>query len=166
VTGGAPQSGEPRAWRPCVGVMLVNRAGLVWVGRRIDTPDGWQMPQGGIDDGEDPRDAALRELEEETGTANAAIIGEARDWLTYDLPPALIGRVWQGRWRGQRQKWFACRFLGEDSEFDIDGVAHPEFDAWRWVALDEVVGLIVPFKRPVYAVLVDEFAALVRPEGE
>lgn len=151
-------------YRPCAGVMLINRTGLVWVGRRIDTPDGWQMPQGGIDKGEDPRDAALRELEEEIGTANASILGETRDWLTYDLPPHLLGKVWKGRYRGQKQKWFACRFHGNDGEIDIHGVDHPEFDDWRWVEPAKLVELIVPFKRPVYAALVDELGGLARPE--
>jgi len=154
---------EPTAYRRCAGVMLVNRAGLVWVGRRIDTPDGWQMPQGGIDQGENPRDAALRELEEETGTANARVIGETRDWLTYDLPPELMGKAWKGRFRGQKQKWFACRFLGADSEIDIHSVAHPEFDDWKWVAADEIVGLIVPFKRQVYAALLEELSQFAEP---
>ena len=152
-------------YRPCAGVMLFNRAGLVWVGRRIDTPDAWQMPQGGIDEGETPRDAALRELAEEIGTDKAEIVGETRDWLTYDLPPELLGKAWKGRFRGQKQKWFACLFLGDDADIDIHTVDHPEFDAWQWVAPDALVGLIVPFKRPVYAALVAEFAALVRPQA-
>ncbi len=158
------QYSEPRDYRPCAGVMLISRTGMVWVGRRIDTPGGWQMPQGGIDEGEEPRDAALRELEEEIGTANALIIGESRDWLSYDLPAALIGKVWKGRYRGQKQKWFACRFLGDDGEIDIHGVDHPEFDAWKWVPISEVAGLIVPFKRQIYAALVEEFAAFACPE--
>lgn len=145
--------------------MLINRDGLIWVGRRIDTPDGWQMPQGGIDKGEDPRQAALRELEEEIGTANVTIIGETTDWLTYDLPPALVGKAWKGHYRGQKQKWFACRFHGVDTEIDIHGVEHPEFDAWKWTAVDTVVDLIVPFKRQVYATLVDAFAGLAKPEN-
>lgn len=156
--------GETLPYRPCAGVMLFNDAGLVWIGRRIDTPDGWQMPQGGIDKGEDPRRAALRELEEELGTANVAVIGETRDWLTYDLPPALIGKAWKGRFRGQRQKWFACRYRGEDAEIDIHGVSDPEFDDWKWTSIDTVVGLIVPFKRQVYAALVEEFSPFAAPD--
>lgn len=155
--------GEPTAYRPCVGVMLINRNGLVWVGRRVDTPDGWQMPQGGIDPGETPEAAALRELAEEIGTTRAVFLGETQQWLTYDLPAHLIGKVWQGRYRGQKQKWFACRFLGDDGEIDIHGVDHPEFDAWKWVSVDHLVQLIVPFKRRVYAELVGELARYARP---
>ena len=158
---GARGSAGTLPYRPCAGIMLINRAGDVWVGRRIDTPDGWQMPQGGIDDGETPRAAALRELEEEIGTANAEILGESRDWLTYDLPPELLGRAWKGRFRGQKQKWFVCRYLGDDAAIDIHGVAHPEFDAWKWVAPEALVDLIVPFKRQIYAAVVEEFAAFI-----
>jgi putative (di)nucleoside polyphosphate hydrolase len=141
--------------------MLINRAGLIWVGRRIDTPDAWQMPQGGIDAGESPREAALRELAEEIGTDNAEILGETRKWLTYDLPPALLGTAWKGRYRGPKQKWFACRFLGEDAEIDIHGVDYPEFDAWQWISPAELVDRIVPFKRHIYAALVAEFATFI-----
>ena len=148
-------------YRPCVGVMLFDARGRVFVGRRIDTPDAWQMPQGGIDDGELPEAAALRELEEEVGTTKADIAAGTEGWLTYDLPDALIGRVWGGRWRGQRQKWFACRFRGDDSDIRLD-TEHPEFDAWRWVELDQLTTLIVPFKRAIYAAVVDELGPVVR----
>lgn len=153
---------DDRPYRPGVGIMLFSREGRVFVAKRIDTPDAWQMPQGGIDEGEDPRDAALRELKEEIGTANAIILAESRDWHAYDLPPRLRGRVWGGRFRGQRQKWFAARFMGEDAEIDL-ATAHPEFDAWKWVALPALPTLIVPFKRPLYAALIDEFGALAVP---
>jgi putative (di)nucleoside polyphosphate hydrolase len=119
-------------YRPCVGVMLINPAGRVFVGQRRDTPDAWQMPQGGIDRGETPRVAALREMEEEIGTAAAEIVAETQDWLRYDLPPDLLGRVWGGRYRGQKQKWVAARFTGTDADIDL-ATAHPEFDAWQWV---------------------------------
>lgn len=144
-------------YRPCVGVVLFNPAGLVFVGRRIDTDiPAWQMPQGGIDPGEDLERAALRELQEEVGTANVDILGRTRDWLYYDLPPNLLGKVWKGRYRGQKQHWFAMRFRGTDEEIDLNA-HHPEFADWKWVPLQSTPGLIVPFKRGIYETLVDEF---------
>ncbi len=167
------QSGGPEsAYRPCVGIMVMNRDGRIWVGRRADAPgepegpgSWWQMPQGGIDPNEDPRTAALRELFEETGLRSVEIVAEHHDWLTYDLPPSLIGVAWGGRWRGQRQKWFLVRLTGEDSEVNITPPAghQIEFDAWRWASLAELPGLIVPFKREVYGTVVAAFAPLVRP---
>lgn len=148
-------------YRPCVGIMLFDDGGRVFVGRRIDTPEAWQMPQGGIDDGETPEAAALRELEEEIGTAAAVIEAATAGWLDYDLPGHLVGKLWGGRWRGQRQKWFACRFTGTDDDIRLE-TAHPEFDAWRWVGLDELTGLIVPFKRAIYAAVVAELGPAVR----
>ena len=164
-----PHHDDPQEmpYRPCVGVALFNRAGHVWIGRRHDKANDegkghwWQMPQGGIDKGEDPAAAAMRELKEETGVTSAEMIAEAPGWLTYDLPEHLIGIAWKGRFRGQKQKWFACRFLGEDSEIDISGIGHKaEFDKWRWAALDELPGLIVPFKRDVYVQVVAAFRPL------
>lgn len=152
------------AYRPCVGAVLFNHDGLVLVARRANFPNaegaagGWQLPQGGIDGAEDPRVAVFRELEEEIGTARAEIIAEHPDWLTYDLPPALVGKALHGRYRGQRQRWFALRFLGEDAEIRLDLDPHPEFDAWRWARLEELPGLAVEFKRPIYAVLARDFA--------
>jgi putative (di)nucleoside polyphosphate hydrolase len=144
-------------YRPNVGIMLVNPANLVFVARRIDTPaEAWQMPQGGVDEGEEPRAAALRELEEEIGTAHATIIAESRGWLRYDLPPELVGRMWGGRWRGQRQKWFLMRFEGRDEEIDL-ATRHPEFSAWKWTAPATLPDLIVPFKRQIYLDILDEF---------
>ncbi len=148
-------------YRPCVGVMLFDARGRVFVGRRIDTPDAWQMPQGGIDEDETPEAAALRELEEEIGTTKVALAGGTAGWLTYDLPDELVGRVWGGRWRGQRQKWFACRFLGDDADIRLE-TGHPEFNAWRWVELDQLTTLIVPFKRAIYAAVVAELGPVVR----
>ena len=146
-------------YRSNVGAVLFNAAGQVFVGRRADQAlaGAWQLPQGGVDEGEDPRVAVLRELREEVGTANAAILGEHPDLLTYDLPPHLVGRAFGGRFRGQRQRWFALRFLGEDAEIRLDLDPHPEFDAWRWVALAELPALAVAFKRPIYEVLVRSF---------
>ena len=153
---------EPTAYRPCVGIVLVNREGRVFVAARIDNPaDAWQMPQGGIDKDEDPRQAALRELGEEIGTANAEIVAESEGWMRYDLPPELIGKLWRGKYRGQAQKWYVMRFLGEDGEIDI-ATAHPEFRAWKWVPFEQVPELIVPFKRDLYARLVESFGDVVK----
>jgi putative (di)nucleoside polyphosphate hydrolase len=149
--------------RPNVGAVLFNRAGLVLVARRADMPNaegapgGWQLPQGGMDGDEDPAVAVFRELKEEVGTDNAEIIGEYPGWLDYELPPELVGRALGGKWRGQTQKWFALRFLGEDAEIRLDLDPHPEFDAWRWAALAELPGLAVAFKREIYVALAREF---------
>jgi len=137
-------------YRPCVGIMLLNSEGKVFVGRRLDqTVEGWQMPQGGIDEGEDVRTALFRELREEAGTDKAEIIAEMEEWITYDLPPHLVGVAFHGRYRGQKQKWFALRFLGEDSDIDL-ATHHPEFSAWKWVEMEALLDLIVPFKRDTY----------------
>lgn len=157
---------ESRPYRPCVGIMAVNRAGLVFIGRRIDGPEhvdlthAWQMPQGGIDPGEEPWPAALRELREETNIRSVERLGEIAEWLNYDIPRDLVGQAWRGRYRGQTQKWFAVRFVGTESEIDI---AHPtgthkaEFSAWRWEPMQNLPDLVVPFKRAVYARVVQEF---------
>jgi putative (di)nucleoside polyphosphate hydrolase len=153
-------SGDDLAkYRPGVGIVLVNHEDLVFVGRRIDMPEGWpawQMPQGGIDAGETPMQAALRELYEETGTDKAEIIAETKEWLHYDLPAPIAATAWGGRYRGQRQKWFLMRFIGDDSDIDLSR-HEAEFDAWKWVAPVELPGLIVDFKRPLYLALLDEF---------
>jgi putative (di)nucleoside polyphosphate hydrolase len=146
-------------YRPAVGIMLLNSANLVFVAERREMPGAWQMPQGGIDPGEAPREAALRELEEEIGTRNAEIIAESAHWLRYDLPPELVGRVWGGRWRGQAQKWFAMRFLGGDDEINLE-TAHPEFQRWQWVPGADLPRLIVPFKRQLYLDILAEFGGL------
>jgi putative (di)nucleoside polyphosphate hydrolase len=141
--------------------MLFNPAGRIFVARRIDMPsEAWQMPQGGIDKGEDPRRAALRELKEEIGTDRAEIIAESPNWRPYDLPPELVSMLWGGRFRGQTQKWFLLRFTGEDSEIDI-ATEHPEFLEWKWVELDQVPRLIVPFKRAIYEDVVAEFRPMI-----
>ena len=147
-------------YRPCVGSLLFNANGLVLVGERGDAPGAWQMPQGGIDPGETPAEAALRELKEEIGTNHAELVAETLGWVRYDLPDHLIGAVWHGRWRGQEQKWFAARFLGRDEEIDI-ATDHPEFIAWRWVRPEELVSLVVPFKREVYRAVVAELTPAI-----
>jgi putative (di)nucleoside polyphosphate hydrolase len=147
-------------YRPCVGIMLLNKQGEVFVAKRIDsTAEAWQMPQGGVDEGEDVEVAALRELEEEIGTNKVAIIAQSRDWLHYDLPTDLVPKLWGGKYRGQTQKWFVMRFLGQDSDINIE-TAHPEFSEWKWVARESLPDLIVPFKRDLYARLVEEFRHL------
>lgn len=153
-------------YRPCVGVMVLNREGHVFVGRRIDRDldEAWQMPQGGIDEGEDLRAAALRELEEETGIRDVHVLAEASEWFTYDLPAKAVGIALKGKYRGQRQKWFAVRFLGDDSDIDLNAHRPPEFDAFRWVAIDELPDIIVPFKQDVYNKVVAAFRHLARPE--
>jgi putative (di)nucleoside polyphosphate hydrolase len=156
-------------YRPCVGIMLLNRDGRVWTGRRLPKWAGdssayiWQMPQGGLLKGERPVEAALRELREETGVTSADIVAEIPEWLTYDLPEPLLGVALKGKYRGQRQRWFAMRFWGDDSEIDI----HPrggkaEFDRWRWRDMSELADLIVPFKRPIYQTVVESFAYLAQ----
>jgi putative (di)nucleoside polyphosphate hydrolase len=151
-------------YRPNVGAVLFDRRGKIFVARRADFPNaegapgGWQLPQGGIDEDEDPRVAIFRELAEEIGTERAEIIGEHPDWMFYDLPPDLLGVALGGKYRGQRQRWFALRFLGEDADIRLDADPHPEFDAWRWAELADLPALAVPFKRAIYEVLAVSFA--------
>jgi putative (di)nucleoside polyphosphate hydrolase len=153
-------------YRPCVGLMVLNRAGLAFIGRRIDGPEHiddthvWQMPQGGIDSGEDPWPAASRELQEETNITSVQRLGEIAEWLSYDIPREIVGQAWNGKYRGQTQKWYALRFTGDDSEIDIEhpaGGHEPEFVAWRWEPLRNLPDLVVPFKRKTYERVVAEF---------
>jgi len=165
---------QPTAYRPCVGIMVFNAEGHVWVGRRVAMPGDsegqgtwWQMPQGGIDAGEDPLEETLRELEEETGLTGVTMLGQTADWLTYDLPDHLVGVAWKGTYRGQKQMWFAVRYSGPDDAVVIDpppGSAHEkEFDAWRWMSIDELEAAVVPFKRDVYRQAIAELRRYADP---
>jgi putative (di)nucleoside polyphosphate hydrolase len=160
-------------YRPCVGIMVLNTDRRIWVGQRADTPGDaegrgtwWQMPQGGIDADEDPKGAAIRELREETSIKSVEIIAETPGWLFYDLPPHLVGKAWGGRFRGQRQKWFAARFFGDESEIDLGNPESPhvEFIGWRWCTAEELPERIVPFKREVYLEVLRAFAPLFAGE--
>lgn len=164
---------EDLPYRPCVGSVVFNRQGLVFVGARTEGPEhvdivhAWQMPQGGLDPGEDPADCARRELYEETNIRSVEPLGSIDDWLTYDIPRDIVGQAWKGRFRGQTQKWFALRFTGDDTEIDIirpaNGAHAPEFAQWRWERLENLPALIVPFKRAVYERIVKEFARFAAP---
>jgi len=150
---------EKLPYRRNVGVVLINSDGLIFVGQRIDNPGpAWQMPQGGIDKGEKPKEAALRELGEETGVRPELVekVAKTQDWVTYDLPDELIGQIWGGKYRGQKQKWFLYRFLGQDGDVNI-ATEHPEFSVWQWMAAAELIEQIVPFKRAVYEAVLGEF---------
>jgi putative (di)nucleoside polyphosphate hydrolase len=160
---------EDLPYRPCVGVMVLNRAGLAFIGRRIEGPEhidaahSWQMPQGGIDPGEAAWPAALRELREETNIRSVERLGAIEDWLTYDIPREIVGQAWKGKYRGQKQKWFAMRFTGDENEIDVadpDGAHEAEFSAWRWEPVKNLPELVVPFKRLIYEQVVDVFGKL------
>lgn len=159
-----PEEIEKLPYRPCVGIMLVNAEGQIFAGQRIDAPKlgtdqtAWQMPQGGVDEGEEPRDAALRELWEETGVRAewVEIEGEHPDWLPYDLPHDIVPKIWRGRFRGQEQKWFLMRFKGTDDQVDIN-TGHPEFSEWCWIDADAIIDRIVPFKRDIYRQVIGHF---------
>lgn len=163
---------EDLPFRPCVGMMVLNRDGLAFIGRRTSGPEHvdathvWQMPQGGIDEDEDPWRAALRELFEETNIRSVQKLGEIAEWLTYDLPPRIAKQAWGGRYRGQKQRWYALRFTGPESEIDIAtpaGGHKPEFVAWRWESVANLPSLIIPFKQAVYTRVVAEFARFAQP---
>jgi putative (di)nucleoside polyphosphate hydrolase len=158
-----PDDAARLPYRPCVVALLFNRDGKVLVGRRADAPgEAWQLPQGGIRDGETPGEAVKRELAEEVGTDRAEIVAEGRHWHVYDLPRHLVGRKWKGRYRGQRLKCFALRFTGEDGDLDVRASELPEFADWKWVEIEELPTLAVDFKRPVYEAIVAEFLSLVK----
>lgn len=148
---------EDRPYRPGVGIVLFNRKGEVFIGERIDNPDKWQMPQGGIDEGEAPEIAVFREMEEEIGTRNAKIVGMMSDWLFYDIPLHTANKLWDAKYRGQKQKWIALEFLGDDSEINLEAHHHPEFSQWKWVPLSHLLDYIVSFKREMYATVIEEF---------
>ncbi len=153
-------------YRPCAGIVLINSEGLIFAGRRIDSSSGaheaWQMPQGGIDKGEKPRTAALRELVEETSVSKVEIIAKTKGWITYDLPEHLLGKVWKGKYCGQKQKWYAMRFLGQESEINIE-TDHPEFRTWKWATAEELIETVVTFKRDVYVRVLEEFGEYLTP---
>jgi putative (di)nucleoside polyphosphate hydrolase len=169
-----PSHNADLPYRACVGVMVLNRAGLVFVGRRrngpehVDATHAWQMPQGGIDSGEDTWQAALREVHEETNIRSVERLDEIKEWLTYDIPPEIIGQAWNGRYRGQKQKWYALRFIGDEREIDIahpPGGHKPEFLAWRWEPMANLPALVIPFKRKVYEQVVSAFGHLASPSA-
>lgn len=153
---------EQRPYRPCVGIFLLNNDGLVFAGRRIDSrAEAWQMPQGGIDAGESPLQACMREMREEIGTNTAELVSQHDEWLYYDIPLPLADRLWQGRYKGQKQKWMALRFTGDDSDINI-ATEEPEFCEWKWLSPHDLVDLAVPFKRDVYQNVLAAFAPYLK----
>ena len=148
-----------KPYRPCVGLLLINKKGLVFAGKRLDSSsNAWQMPQGGIEKGEAILEAGLREMKEEIGTNNVQLIGEMKDWLNYDLPKKLVNRLWDGKFRGQTQKWLAYKFLGEDKEININ-TKNPEFSEWKWVSSMELLNLTIPFKKNIYKKVLKEYSS-------
>lgn len=159
----AEQPRNDAVYRPGVGIVLFNADGCVFVGERLDNPGAWQMPQGGIDDGEEPEVAVFREMEEEIGTRKAQIIDMIDEWIYYDIPERTAQRLWDNRYRGQRQKWIALSFTGTDSDIRLDAFEHPEFGQWKWVPLHQLLEYAVPFKRDVYLRVIEAFAVHAQP---
>lgn len=153
---------DNRPYRPGVGIVLFNSLGHIFVAERLDHPGSWQMPQGGIDEGEDPETAVFREMEEEIGTRNARILGMMEEWLHYEFPERTAAKLWDGKYRGQKQKWIALAFLGVDADIDLMAHTHPEFGRWKWMPMDDLLDAIVPFKRPVYAEVLRNFSPFAR----
>ncbi|MCW9046112.1 MAG: RNA pyrophosphohydrolase [Alphaproteobacteria bacterium] len=149
-------------FRRGVGIMLFNKKGQIFVAQRLDTSGAWQMPQGGLDKGEKPKKAALREMKEEIGTDKGKIVGKTRKWLSYDLPPHVVHLVWKGRHRGQKQRWYAVKFTGKDKDINLNHTNRPEFDRWKWVSVDDLVNDIVPFKRKLYKKIVADLKKYVK----
>lgn len=146
-----------KEYRPGVGIALFNAEGKVLVAERLDNPDSWQMPQGGIDKGEEPEVAVFREMKEEIGTDNARIMGAMKDWITYDIPERTAKKLWGGKYKGQKQKWLALEYLGKDSDIDLEADKHPEFSRWKWVPVEDLLDYVVPFKRDAYKKVIAEF---------
>lgn len=148
---------DSRTYRPGVGIVLFNRKGDVFVAERLDNPGAWQMPQGGIDEGEAPEIAVFREMEEEIGTRNARILGMMKDWVRYDIPDRTSKKLWGGKYRGQQQKWIALEFMGDDRDIDLEAHHDPEFSQWKWVPISDLLDYVVSFKRDVYRRVMEEF---------
>ncbi|KLT22819.1 (di)nucleoside polyphosphate hydrolase [Wolbachia endosymbiont of Armadillidium vulgare str. wVulC] len=153
---------QEKKYRPCVGIMLFNKQGNVFIGKRFDSDSYWQMPQGGIDDGEELKQAALRELLEEVGTDKVEVVTKNKEWIHYNLPEEIIPTCWNGRYSGQKQRWFLMKFYGEDKDININYTDHPEFKEWRWQNVDDLVASAIPFKKEVYKTVIEEFSSIIK----
>ena len=151
-------------YRPCVGIMMFNKQGHIFTGKRFDSDTHWQMPQGGIDDGEDLEQTALRELLEEAGTNKVKIIAKNKDWIYYDLPKEFIPNCWDGQYCGQKQRWVLMKFLGEDQDINIHYTNHPEFKEWCWQSIDNLVTSAISFKKEIYKMVIEEFSSIIKPQ--
>lgn len=153
---------QEKEYRPCVGIMLFNKQGNIFIGKRFDSDSYWQMPQGGVDDGEELEQAALRELLEEVGTDKAEIVSKNKEWIHYNLPEEVIPTCWNGRYSGQKQRWFLMKFCGKDKDININYTDHPEFKEWRWQNVDDLVASAIPFKKEVYKKVIEEFSSIIK----